>query len=133
MSEFENTYLNTQYGQLVIQFGLLAATFFFYRKLVGNDTRREERAVEHAIKHWCKSVFKQVDSPGALQRAGAKVRERFPERMDLILAAYDELSAEDPSRDRPILDKFLDSMNDIERDKWPGTKEAKEKIISTYK
>lgn len=121
MSVFETKYLYTQYGLIISQTLLLLITIFFYRQLVYNDNQREKRAIENTIKHWCKCVFKSVDSPGALQRAGSKCRNRFPNHINLILIAYDELSVEHPSRDTPALYKFLESMEGIEKGKWPSS------------
>lgn len=115
MTSFETQYLVTQYG-------LLATTVFFYWKLVTNDNAREKRSSNAAIRNWCKCVFRAGSgSPGALQRSGQTVRERFPDRLNLILTAYEELRVEDPNLKLPVLYKFLESMDGIERDKWPSS------------
>ncbi len=114
MTNFETQYLVTQYG-------LLAATLIFYGKLVVNDSNREKRAIEGEIKSWCKCVIRSgASSPGELQRAGQKVRERYPDRMNLILIAYDELFVEEISLKLPALYKFLELMDGVERNKWPA-------------
>ncbi len=126
MSSFETQYLVTQYG-------LLAATVFFYYQLVRNDNRRDKRLVEAEIKHWCKCVFRQVDSPGALQRAGEKTRKRFPDKNNLILIAYEELFVEEPSRERPVLYRFLEAMEGVEPGKWPSSGKAMAGKLDIYK
>lgn len=132
MSSFEVQYLFTQYGVLVLQVVLIFVTIYFYRKLVANDNQREKRAVENIIKHWCKCVFRTVDSPGTLQLAGQKVRARFPGQMKLILAAYDELSVEEPSRYRPVMYKFLEAMSLVEADMWPSSGDALTNNLDIY-
>jgi len=119
MTDFETKYLFTQYSLLIVQVVLVGVTVFFYRKLVLNDNQRERRAIEAEIKHWCKCVFRGVDSPGALQRAGETTRKRFPQNVNLILRAYEEFSVEEPSPDRPVLYKFLEAMEGVESGKWP--------------
>lgn len=132
MTNFEIQYLFTQYGVLVLQVVLIFSTVYFYRKLVANDNQREKRAVENEIKHWCKCVFRSVDSPGALQRAGLKVRERFPKHIKLILISYDELSVEEPSNQRPVMYKFLEAMNQIEAEQWPSSGDAMADKLDLY-
>lgn len=114
MSNFETQYLVTQYG-------LLATTLFFYWKLVANDNAREKRSTNAAMRHWCKCVLRSgAGSPGELQRAGQTVRERFPDRINLILTAYEELRVEEPQLKLPVMYKFLESMDGIESGKWPS-------------
>lgn len=121
MSSFEVTYLTSQYLMVVFQIGLIAMTWHFYKTLVSNDNLREARVLEDRKIKWCKAVFAGVDSPGALQRAGRQLRERFPKDSMLVLRAYEELLVELPSRSRPRLYEFLDSMNGYEPDEkyWP--------------
>ncbi|MBI2519312.1 MAG: hypothetical protein HYV97_02795 [Bdellovibrio sp.] len=126
MTFFEKQYLVTQYG-------LLVATIFFYWQLVRNDNRRDRRAIDAEIKHWCKCVFRSVDSPGALQRAGQTVRSRFPNSINLILIAYEELQVEAPLQHRPVLYKFLQAMEGIESGKWPSAVEAMSGKLDIYK
>ena len=127
MSNFEIQYLATQYG-------LLAATIFFYRKLIKNDNQREQRTVETEVKKWCKCVLRSGSgSPGELQRAGQKARERFPEDINLILQSYDELLVEEPNLKLPALYKFLENMEGIEKGKWPESSKAFTGKLKLYK
>lgn len=116
---------NFEINSLITQYGLLAATLFFYGKLVLNDKKRDKRTVDADIKKWCKCVFVYgANSPGALQRAGEKVRERYPNRINLILTAYDELLVEDQQLGLPQLYKFLELMEGVESGKWPSSGSA---------
>ncbi len=125
MSSFEIQYLFTQYGLLLSGVCLLIATVYFYRQLVKNDNERNRRALETDIKRWCKTVLMTgKDSPGALQRAGSNARERYPQRINLILEAYEDLLTERPELGLPALYKFLESMDGNEPGKWPSWGDA---------
>lgn len=119
MSPFESQYLLYQWLLLIVQIGILSFTVIFYSRLVENDNTRSLMELREQVKKSCKVVLGRVDSPGALQRAGEKLRKRYPEKVLWILQAYVELLDEKPDSSRPELAKFLKYMEGVEPGFWP--------------
>ncbi|MCO5113283.1 MAG: hypothetical protein M9899_03815 [Bdellovibrionaceae bacterium] len=120
MTCFEKNYLVSQYLLFITQVLLVLVTTYFYLKLVKNDNDRMTNENNKEIKLRCKNLLKQVDSPGALQRAGARMRELFPDKINLILQAYEEfIETEDKTRSHGTLLDFVETMNQYEPNEWP--------------
>jgi len=119
--------LIAQYGQTLIQGGVLAATIFFYSKLVSNDNRREERAEKEylerkvdEIETYAKNSFRKCGTTiGALQLVGKNLRQRYSNGVPMILTTYDELRNEESEASFPLTLKFATAMDNYDREgKW---------------
>ena len=83
--------LVASYGQMALQGGALWATIYFYKQLVENDNRREQRAAadqrrrdNDVIKKWTKDIFRNAGNAGGQPQA-SDCAPNFPMQFRLFL------------------------------------------------